>query len=70
MKSFSFIASVIALSCISSCNLLNSVSRTAAGVGALTGRTLGLSHLTDEAPDPIVEDVEASDQGSELSEQP
>ena len=62
MKFFSFIATALFLTFVSSCSLLNSAMKLPtsamqlpASVMQTLGRTAGVVRLTDEAPDPIFE---------------
>lgn len=65
IKPLCFIAAAICLTTLSSCSLLGSILKIPTSVLSTVGRTVGVSGLTDEAPDPIKDQMTDDTSGAD-----
>lgn len=65
MKAIRLVTVAFFLSMLSSCGLLQSVLKVPTGILRAAGRTVGVSSLTDEAPDPVTEEDASTEQRAE-----
>ncbi len=70
IKPLCFIAAATCLTTLSSCSLLGSLLKIPTSVLSTVGRTVGVSGLTDEAPNPIKDPMPNESSEADVHEDP
>ncbi|MBT8038478.1 MAG: hypothetical protein KJO21_13155 [Verrucomicrobiae bacterium] len=65
MKTIRLLSAAFFLSLLSSCGLIQSVLKIPVGVLKTVGRTVGVSQLTHDAPEPVVSEAEDDEVAAE-----